>query len=353
MRLLDRYIMRTVIGHTLVVFAVLLGLYFFSTLIREMGYVGKGSYSNQDAVIISIMLLPRQAYELFPMVALLGSMLGLGTLAGNSELTVMRAAGISVNRMTVSVLKAGLVMIAVVIAMGEGVAPQLEKEAHTLRLKAMVRGVSLNTGESLWAKDGDSFISIRRLNPDGDARGVVYYRMEGQRLLEIATAARAQYRAGEWHLSGVKRTLFEKEGVSVKRIDSLAWPSRLAPEMINLASMKPENLSIVELYELVGFMRENGLATQRYEVAMWIRIITPISTGGMLLLALPFVFGSLRSVGVGARVMVGAMIGIVFYLLNNVFSRMGLLYDIAPVVSAAVPGVLVFILWFVMMRRVR
>ncbi|MCW8959454.1 MAG: LptF/LptG family permease, partial [Gammaproteobacteria bacterium] len=107
MRLLDRYIIRTVIGHTLVVFAVLLGLYFFSTLIREMGYVGKGSYSNQDAVIISIMLLPRQAYELFPMVALLGSMLGLGTLAGNSELTVMRAAGISVNRMTVSVLKAG------------------------------------------------------------------------------------------------------------------------------------------------------------------------------------------------------------------------------------------------------
>lgn len=353
MKLLDRYIMRTVIAQTMMVFAVMLGLYFFSTVIREMGYVGRGNYSNLDALRISLMLLPRQAYELFPLVALIGSMMGLGSLAGNSELTVMRTAGLSVHRLSVAVLKAGLLMIVVVIAVGEGVAPELEKQAHTLRLKEMVRGVSLNTGDSLWAKDGDNFISIRWLDHSGEARVVSLYRMQGNKLLEIATAARARYQEGEWQLYGVTRTRFNENGVSVKRSKTFSWPSRLAPEMINLASMKPENLSVWELRGLIGYMQENGLASQRYEVAMWIRIFAPLSTAGMLLLALPFVFGSLRMVGVGARVMMGALIGIVFYLVHNLFARMGLLYDIPPMISAVTPALLVFTLWFIMMRRVR
>lgn len=352
MRLLDRYIMRTVVSHTLMVFAVLLTLYFFSTLINEMGYVGQGTYSNKDAIMISIMLLPRQGYELFPMVALIGSMLGLGMLASSSELTVMRASGISINRITISVMKAGLLMIAVIIAVGEVVAPELEKGAHDMRLKALVKSIRLNTGDQLWAKDGDDFISIYHLDPDGEARGVVFYRMQGQQLLEIATANKASYRRGEWHLTGVRRTLFGENRVTVKWARSLSWPSRLAPEMINLASMKPENLSVWELSELVGFMQENDLASQRYEMGMWLRLVAPLTNAGMLLLALPFVFGSMRSVGVGARVMLGAMIGIGFYLVHNLFSRMALLYDISPAISALTPALLVILLWFFMMRRV-
>lgn len=352
MRLLDRYIMRTVVSYTLIVFVVLLALYFFSTLINEMGYVGKGTYSNEDAIMISIMLLPRQGYELFPMVVLIGSMLGLGMLATSSELTVMRASGISIHRITISVLKAGLLMIAFVIAVGEGVAPKLEKQAHDMRLKAMVKSIRLSTGDQLWAKDGENFISIHHLDPDGEARGVMFYRMQGQKLLEIAAANKASYRRGEWHLTGVSRTLFGENQVTVKWARSLSWPSRLAPDMINLASMKPENLSVWELDELVDFMRENDLASQRYEMAMWLRIVAPLTNAGMLLLALPFVFGSMRSVGVGARVMLGAMIGIGFYLVNNLFSRMALLYDISPAISAVTPALLVILLWLFMMRRV-
>lgn len=352
MRLLDRYIMRTVIGHTLMVCLVMVGLYFFSSVIREMAHVGRGNYSTENAVLYSLMLLPRQVYELFPLVALLGSMLGLGALASHSELTVIRASGVSIRRMTVSVLKAGLLMIAVVIAMGETLAPELEQQANKLRLESLARGVSFNTGERMWAKDGDSFISIRWLDLNGEARGVAIYQMDGQRLQRIASASQGRYSEDEWRLSDVSLTIFSDDGVRVERRDSLAWPSQLDPGMISLASMKPENLSVWELNRLVAFMQANDLASQRYEVAMWVRLFAPISTGGMLLLALPFVFGSLRSVGVGARVMMGAMIGITFYLVNNVFARVGLLYDISPVVSAATPALLVFLLWFLLMRRV-
>lgn len=353
MKLLDRYIARAVIGHTLVVFLILLAVYFFSTLVTEMGYVGKGRYTTANAVLYSLMLIPRQAYELFPMVALLGSMLGLGSLANTSELTVMRSAGMSINRVAASVMKAGVLMIIVVILIGEGVAPKLEKEAHTQRLKAMAREITLSSGTGLWARDGDSFISIRRLNPGGAANGLTLYRMDKQRLVEVAEARRARYRDGTWELIDVRKTLFDGEGVRTERLKRSEWSSGLTPDVVNLASLPPENLAIWELNDFIGYLQENGLASQRYEVAMWVRVIAPLATAGMILLALPFVFGSMRAVGVGARIMIGALIGIVFYLVNSVFSRVGLIYDIPPVVSAVIPTLLVFVVWFVMMRRVR
>lgn len=353
MKMLDRYIGRVVIGHTLIVFTILLAIYFFSTLVNEMGYVGKGSYSADNAVLYSIMLLPRQAYELFPMVALLGTMLGLGSLASSSELIVMRASGISIKRIAVAVAKAGALMILVIILLGEGVAPKLEKTAHTQRLQAIAQSISLNAGEGLWAKDGDNFISIRRLHPGGEANGVTLYRMQGNRLVEIAAAASGQYQGGNWRLYGVRKTLFGEQGIRIERSEELDWESSLTPDVINLATMAPENLAAWELYDFIDYLRENGLASQRYEVAMWIRLVTPLATGGMILLALPFVFGSTRAVGIGQRIMVGALIGIAFYLVNGVFSRMGLIYDIPPIVSAATPTLLVYLTWFVMMRRLR
>lgn len=353
MKTLDRYIGKVIIGHTLVVFSILLTIYFFSTLVNEFGYVGRGSYTATRAALYSIMLVPRQAYELFPMVALLGTLLGLGSLATSSELTVMRAAGISIKRIAVAVVKAGVLMIVVVIAAGEGVAPKLEKEAHSQRLRAIAQSVSFNAGEGLWAKDGDSFISIRRLHPGGEANGITLYRIEGQRMTEIATAAKGRYENGLWQLQRVRQTIFDGQGVQVQQLRTLEWRTGLTPEVIQLATMPPENLAAWELYDYIGYLRENALASQRYEVALWIRLIAPLATGGMILLALPFVFGSMRSVGVGQRIMTGTLLGIAFYLANGVFSRMGLIYDIPPIVSAATPTVMVYLAWFWMMRRVR
>ncbi len=352
MKLLDRYIGRTVIGHTLVAFFILLIIYFFSTLVNEMGYVGKGSYSAVNAVLYSIMLLPRQAYELFPMVALLGAILGLGALAGNSELTVVRASGVSIKRIALSVSKAGLLMIVVIVALGEGIAPQLEKEANQQRLRALAKSISLNTENGLWAKDGENFITIRRLTPEGKANGISLYHLQGQRISEIDTAARGEYLDGVWFLHNVRKTLFGEQGIELSREKRMEWRSSLTPDVINLAAIAPENLAAWELYDYVGYLQDNGLASQRYEVALWIRLAMPLATGGMILLALPFVFGSTRSVGVGQRIMIGVLIGILFYLANGVFSRMGLIYDVPPILSAMTPTMLIYLAWFWLMRRV-
>ncbi|MBE0511008.1 MAG: LPS export ABC transporter permease LptG [Gammaproteobacteria bacterium] len=356
MKILEVYLAGVVLLYTLIVMLVLLGLYFFTTLIGELGVVGQGSYRLLDAARYSAMLVPKQIYELFPMVALLGTMLGLGSLANSSELTVMRAAGVSIRGIAVIVAKLGLVMVIVVALLSEFVAPALEKQAHFQRMQAIERSVSFSTGSGLWVRDGDSYLTMEMLLPDGEALGLTRYQMDGQRLRAIATAQRGQYQDEAWHVEQVLITRFApdqaQDQVQVLQLDSDQWISTLTPEVIDKAALPAENLSVRELAQFVGYLRENTLASERYEMAMWMRAFAPLATGGMILLALPFVFGSSRMLGMDRRILLGVLLGIGFYLFNGVFSRVGLLYELSPFISAATPTVLVYLLWFYLMRRV-
>lgn len=352
MKILERYIAQVVLLYTTITLLVLLGIYFFTTLVGEMGTVGRGSYTIEAAALYSLMLLPKQVYELFPMVALLGTMLGLGSLASSSELTVMRAAGISLRDIAFAVGKVGLLMVVMVALLSEFVAPQLEKSAHFQRMEAIERSISFSTGSGLWVRDADSFLTMNQLLPDGEARGLTRYRMDGQRVAAILTARHGYYRDDGWSVHEVLETRFAPGGgVEVFRHDEQRWHSTLTPEVIGSAALPAENLSVRELAEFSAYLRENGLASQRYEMAMWMRAFAPLATGGMILLALPFIFGSSRAMGMDRRILLGVLLGIGFYLFNGVFSRVGLLYDLSPFVSAATPTVAVYLLWFALMRR--
>ncbi|MDH5784042.1 MAG: LPS export ABC transporter permease LptG [Chromatiales bacterium] len=352
MKLAERYIGVTLLNHVLMVLLVLLALYFFSTLVGEMGDVGKGGYNTIEVVRYCLMLIPRQAYEAFPLVMLVGTIVGMGALAGSGELTVLRASGVSIRRLSWAVMKSGLLIIAVAVVVGESIAPYLEKEAHAQRLALLETSISINSGDGLWARDGNDFINIKRLVPGGRANDLTRYRFHNGNLVAIDNATQGVYEQGEWRVGPVLTTLFDEARVRVIHHEEERWPSTLTPEVVKVATMPAENLALWELVDFIGYLRENALASARYETAMWVRVFTPLATAGMILLALPFVFGSLRAVTIGHRIMVGSMTGIVFYLINGIFSRLGVIYDISPLVSAATPTVLVFLLWVYLMRRV-
>ncbi len=352
MRTVERYIGRTLLSHVTLVLLVLLALYFFSTLIGEMGRTGQGRYRTVDAVLYCLMLLPRQAYELFPLVALVGTILGIGSMASSNELTVLRAAGVSIKRIATAVMKTGFVLILLVVVMGETAAPYLEKQAHAQRLSALLRSVTLDHVNGFWARDGAEFINILVLMQGGEAKMLTRYRFGEEGLREISYAQRGYYQEGGWSVGQVTRTEFLAEGVKTHRVKEERWESTLTPEVVGLATIAPEKLALWELYEYAAYLRNNDLDSRRYETAMWVRLFTPLATGGMILLALPFVFGSLRAVTIGQRVMIGSLVGIAFYLLNGIFSRLGLIYDIAPFISAGTPTVLIYLIWFHLMRRV-
>ncbi len=354
MRLLGNYIGKTIAGHVIAVTLVLLSLYFFSTLVAELADVGKGKYQMLDALRFSIMLLPRQVYELFPLVALMGTMLGLGALAGTSELTVMRAAGVSVQQIMREILKIGAVMVVVAVILGELIAPPLEKEARIQRARALSEQISVNAKSGLWAREGDTFINIQRLLTNGRAIGVNLYRFDADgKLLESTTAKQGRYVDKSWQLQQIVHTFFNEQRITRQYEKTAEWRSSVTPEVIDVVAVPPENLSIFDLLEYIGYLHENELEAQRYELSFWVRIITPFATAGMILLAIPFVFGSLRAVGVGQRIVIGALIGIGFYLFNGIFGRVGLVYNLPPLLSAITPTLLVYLAWYVLMRRVR
>ena len=355
MRILDRYIGTVVAVHCLTVLAVLLTVYFFSAFVTELGDVGKGRYDFFHAVLYSLMMLPRQAYEIFPLVALLGAILGLGSLANTSELAVIRAAGISIQRILLAVVKTGVVLVIVVAVLGEVIAPPLEKMARLKRAEAMSEKFSVSTGDALWGKDGNTFIHIEKFfSSEMFAKGMSFYEFDDDgALIRTTHAADARYRDNAWELDGVNRFQISEQGIEREYLVSERWKTSLKPEVLNIIAVPPENLSVWDLQDYVTYMDDNNLDARQYKLSFWIKIMAPLATLGMVLLAVPFVVGSLRNVSVGQRIMTGSLLGIGFYLFNAIFSRVGIVYDIPPLLSASVPTLIVFILWGYMMHRVQ
>ncbi len=351
--ILDRYIGRSVAASTAGVMAVLLTVYYFSSLAGELSDIGTADYHFPQAIQYTLLLAPRQAYELFPLVALMGAMLGLGALASHSELTVMRAAGLSVRRITWAVLKTGLFLVLLVTLLGEVISPPLEKYARIERARALHENF-VNTASGLWAREGQSFLNIQRLFPGGLAAGVSIYRLGADEQVELLVfAERGEWRDGGWHLINVTESALSMAGVTTRFLPERSWETALTPQVMDTVAVPAENLSIVDLWGYVGFLEQNGLDAGRYSLALWTRVVTPLATAGMLLLAVPFIFGSQRSVSIGQRVVIGGLIGIGFYLFNAIFSRFGVLYAIPPLLAAALPTVVVFALWLGLMRRLR
>ncbi len=353
MKILELYIGKTVIRSVLLALVVLLVLVAFGNLMEELGDVGEGNYKMLDAFFYVLLIIPRRAYELFPVAVLLGSMIGLGGLASNSELTAMRAAGVSLGKIILSSLKAGLVMVVIVIIIGELLAPNTEEYAETMRAAKLSNQITLKTKYGFWARDGSSFVNIRQILPGARLKDIYIYEFSEHGKLKLATHAKfAQYRDSHWLLSDIQQSKFTPNGVLSRQVKNAAWDSMLNPSLLNVVVVRPTMLPAWGLYRYIEFMHENGQSAIPFEVAFWSKIVMPGVTLVMVFLSVPFVFGALRSVGIGPRIFAGTLIGTTFFLLNKVFSHMAVVYELNPLFSAAFPGLVMLGLAFWVMRRV-
>jgi lipopolysaccharide export system permease protein len=300
------------------------------------------------------LILPRYTFELFPIATLLGSMIGLGSLASHSELIAMRAAGVSVARILGAVLKTGFLLLLLVLFIGEYLAPRSEQYAQRMKLEALSDQVSLKTRHGFWSRNGKSFINVRQILPDGRLADVYIYDYDDQRRLQrILRAQTAFYRDEQWELQGVRETRFSSDRVTAERHHQLDWHSLLEPTVLDVVAVKPQMLPAWDLWRYVEFLKSNGQDASTFEVAFWSKLASPLVTLVMLFLSIPFVFGPLRSVGIGQRVFTGAIIGILFYLLNRTFSYLAVVYGLTPLVASALPAMLFFGFAFWSFRRLR
>lgn len=351
--LLTRYVARSVIGGALLVLAVLIALDSLFTFFGEIDDLGDGDYDGWTAALYILLTIPARVYELFPASVAIGGVLGLGALAANSEIVVMRAAGVSIWRIILMVMQGGIVLMAIIVGVGEGIAPESQQKAERLRAAA-ISGQGVTGGErGLWVRDGERFIRVGRVLPGRVLRDVEIYSFDDMRLEQALHAERAVYTEDDWKIHEIERTRFDGKVLSTDRIDTEHQGQLVRPELFQLLSVSPESLPAWQLFEYVNYLQANELEAGRFELALWKKLERPLSTLVMLLLALPIIFGSLRHSGTGQRAFIGSVIGLGYYLVAELFSHIGIVYGLAAPAAALSPVALFSVVGFVALRRTR
>jgi lipopolysaccharide export system permease protein len=352
MKILDRYLAVAVATGTAVALLLIVGLESFFTLIKELDSIGEGGYTTGKMLQYVLLGVPRSLYELFPAAALIGGLTGMGALAVNSELVAMRAGGLSVWRIVLSVLQAGMLMLIVVVAIGETVAPVAEEYAQRLRAVALDKDVSFLGRDGIWVREDERYIFVERIIDDRQLANLRVFEFdENRRLVRATKADTATYLDDGWDLQGVEQSQFSESAVSVRHEARMSWPSLITPSLLDIVVLKPENMSVLNIRRFIDYLEDNGLDPMQYHYAFWSRFVVPLSALLMLFIAVPLVFGSLRSTGTGQRVFVGILLGFGFYLLNRMAGQMGQVYELNPLLASFTPGVVVLLIGFLMVRR--
>jgi lipopolysaccharide export system permease protein len=357
---LERYLARQIYGAVGFVLLGFLALFAFFDLIAELRDLGNGNYRLRQIFTVVALWVPAHAYELFPVAVLIGTLYVLAHLSSNSEYTVMRAAGLSPLWAGRVLAKIGLAFVVATFAVGEWIAPFAEESAQRVRMEAMqsLIGGSLNSG--LWFKDERSFINVREARDANVLTGVRIYEFDSAyRLRQVTEAERGEYAgAGTWRLLKVAQTVFSPAGPTIARYAEAEWRSAVNPDLLNVLIVVPERMSAWKLYKYLQHLAGNRQKTERYEIALWKKLFYPLATLVMMALALPFAYMHARSGMVGIKVFLGIMLGILFHMLNSLFSHVGLLKEWPPVASAAVPSLLflgtaiLMMLWIERLRPV-
>jgi lipopolysaccharide export system permease protein len=338
--IIERYLARQIyaaVGFGLLGF---LCLFAFFDLVGELSYLGRGDYRLPQMASFVLLSAPAHAYELLPVVVLIGVLYVVANLASNSEFTVMRGAGLSPRRAAIMLMRIGVVFVAATFIVGEWGAPLAEQTAQKLRMRALhgLIGVDLRTG--LWFKDERAFINVREARQASALTGMRIYEFDtAQRLFQVSAAEHAEYRGGGlWALSDVVQTRFTAAGPRTAEHALAEWRSSVTPEMLEVLIVVPDQMSILGLAQYIRHLTSNKQKTERYEIAMWKKIFYPFAILVMMALALPFAYVQARSGMVGLKVFLGIMLGILFHLLNGLFAHIGLLRDWPPVATAALPS---------------
>lgn len=341
MRILDFYIARAIISTSALCLLVLTGLSSIIKWVDQLRLVGRGTYTMLDAGVYVLFLIPRDIEMFFPMAVLLGALIGMGMLASSSELVVMQASGMSRLQITVSALKTAVPLMVLVMVLGEWGAPIAERSAKELQAVKLSGGSLIKARQGIWAKDGDLFVNIGEVKDVTELANINLYEFnENMQLVSLKHAESALFQDDHWLLTSVKTTHITDEKITADFIENEPWISTLTPDKLGVVSVKPESLSIRGLLGYLDYLIVNQQDTKRYELALWRKIMQPVTVAVMMLVALSFVFGPLRTVTMGARVLLGVVAGFSFYISNQIFGPMSMVYEIPAMVGAMAPSLL-------------
>ncbi len=351
MRKLDAYIGSSVFLAILTVLGIILALASLFAFIDEMGDISD-TYTLWNAGQFVLLTAPRRLYDMLPMAGLIGCLIGLGSLASNSELTIMRAAGVSIGRIVWAVMKPMLILMLAGVLIGEYVAPVTENKAQADRSLAQGGGEAQTSKRGLWHRQGEEFVHINTVQPNGLMLGVTRYRFDAERHMQSSSfARRAQYQEDHWLLTDVTTTLFRGDHTEIVKAPEERWDVALTPQLLNTVVMAPESLSITGLWDYIHYLSDQGLNNDRYWLAFWTKVLQPLVTAALVLMAISFIFGPLRSVTLGQRVFTGVLVGFVFRIAQDLLGPSSQVFGFPPLLAVLLPAAICALAGVWLLRR--
>ena len=327
-----------------------LALFFFFDFIDELPNLGKGNQAYRMTQVLGYVALriPSHLYELLPIAVLIGTIFVMARLAQSSEYTILRTSGLGPWRALRALLLLGLAFTALTFATGDYIAPLSDRTGQLLKAR-MSGGVSVGS-TGAWLKERQRYnsynVNVGVLTPEGRMQNVRIFEADSRGfLVSLTQAPRASFDEGAWVLQEAVRTEFASADGQASRVDrhqlpTMRWPTEITQEMVSVALLKPDRMSTIALFQYIRHLSANSQSSQRYEIEFWRKVFYPLSCLVMVVLALPFAYLHFRSGGITSYVFGGVLIGISFFLLNNVFGYIGNLQNWKPWLAAGAPGLI-------------
>ena len=354
MSILSVYLMRNILTSVLIVMLVLLGLAALFEFIGQLDST-QGDYETPQALLFAALRLPQLSFEMLPIASLIGALMGLGALANNSEIVVMRTAGLSVRRLAAMVALSGIVLMTITGLIGEFIGPPLDYFARTMRDDARFQQDDRDLGDAAWVKDGEVILHLERINTEFEFGSLYLFRFnEDNSLQSVARADNSGIdESDRWVLENFRETRFADDSVQVVESSVAVESFNLDAEMLGVTLVKPISLSGRGLKSYIDYLRRNELDSSRYEMELWSRISRTAAVAVMPVLALAFVFGSLRSAGSGGRLMIGVLIGLAYFLVSEMTANSGEVFRLEPAIVSWLPFTALLIVTVFALSRVR
>lgn len=343
--IVDRYIFRQIQQGTLLTLLVLVSLSLIFVFIAELEDIGRGYYRFIHVVEYVALLFPGKIVEFLPLSALLGTILSLGSLASNSEIIAMQAAGISILRLLRAVLQAAVVLALAGFLLADWVVPDSETSARQLRSSAINSTTAVRSKKGIWIKDENRVLHIKLLMPKGVAREVQIHELDDRgRLLSALTAESAIPEGNNWRLKQVRQTLIGEKETVVREFDELVYDGKVSDQLLAALLIEPRQMSTADLYTYLGFLQQNNLEASVERLTFWQKVFAPLAVVIMCILAIPFVLGSQRQGNAGQRLMTGILLGLSYVVVGRLLTQLGSQMNFSPVLTALLPGLLFLLL---------
>lgn len=339
---LERYIAKTTSLATLLIGLVIGSVLFLMTMLTELKNIGEGDYGIGQVFYYVIMHLPAELYHFFPMLVLLGSIVGLSILSSSRELAVMRASGFSMPRIIYSVMFAAFFLTLIVTILGELIAPDLSYKAEVQKENAKNAGVAVVTTSGVWLHLDNNFIHIERVVGKQLLLGVTRYQFDKDHHLQAAYYANSMsYDQNNWHMNGVVRTIFNDDRTKSQAFPTYNWDLKFNTNLLNMGVATPKEMSLPKLAKFTEYLKKNGLQANQYEYEFWQRIFQPLASLIMIFLAIPFVLSTFSTSTLGWRIIVGIFIGFCFFIINALLGQICIVFQV-PAVFAALTPLIIF-----------